>query len=192
LSAGFRKGRERRVHKGPIMELVVGEFFAPDGHPMQRDIVHHPGAVAVVPIVGDEAVLVRQYRPALDAELLEIPAGIRDVDGESLEATAARELAEEIGMRAATLEHLCAFHNAPGFSDELIHLFVGTGLTEVPRDAQGHEEEHMTIERVRLDDVPALVASGELTDAKSIIGLLLVLQRRATRPSSGHAASAGG
>jgi ADP-ribose pyrophosphatase len=165
------------------MDLVVGEFFAPDGRRMERDIVHHPGAVAVVPIVGDEAVLVRQYRPALDAELLEIPAGIRDVDGEPLETTAARELAEEIGMRADRLDYLCAFYNAPGFSDERIHLFVGTGLTEVGRDAQGHEEEHMTIERVRLDDVPRLVASGELTDAKSIIGLLLVLGRR-----SGHVA----
>ena len=178
MNAGFRKGGERRIHKGPIMELVVGEFFSPDGHRMERDLVHHPGAVAVVPIIGDEAVMVRQYRPAIDAELLEIPAGIRDVDGEDLELTAARELAEEIGMHPGRLEPLCRFYNAVGFSDELIHVYLATDLADVERTAQGHEEEHMTIERIRLDDVPSLIASGELCDAKSIIGLTLAIQRR--------------
>jgi ADP-ribose pyrophosphatase len=178
LAAGFRKGDERVVHQGRIIQVAVGEFFAPDGERLERDLVHHPGAVCAVPIVGDEAILVRQYRPALGAELLEIPAGLRDVDGEPPEQTAARELEEEIGMRPGHLEPLCTFFNAAGFSDEQIHVFLATDLVEVERQAHGPEEAHMTIERVRLDDVPAMIASGELCDAKSIIGMLLAIQRR--------------
>jgi ADP-ribose pyrophosphatase len=178
VTAGFRKGSERLVYKGRIMELVVGEFLTPDGERIERDVLHHPGAVAAVPLIGDEVVLVRQYRPAIDAEVLEIPAGIRDVDGEPLEVTAARELAEEIGMHPGRLEPLCSFYNAVGFSDELIHVYLATDLTDVERTAQGHEEEHMTIERVRLDDAPRMIASGELRDAKTIIGLMLTLERR--------------
>jgi 8-oxo-dGTP pyrophosphatase MutT (NUDIX family) len=178
LTSGFRKGSERTVYKGRIIDVVVGEFFAPDGERMERDLVHHPGAVCAVPIVGDEAILVRQYRAALDAELLEIPAGLRDVDGEPPELTASRELEEEIGMRPGRLEPLCRFYNAAGFSDELIHVYLATELVEVPREAHGVEEAHMTIVRVRLTDVPELIASGELCDAKSIIGLTLAMQRR--------------
>jgi ADP-ribose pyrophosphatase len=178
LAAGFRKGDERIVHRGRIIDVVVGEFFAPGGERLERDLVRHPGAVCAVPIVGDEAILVRQYRAALDAELLEIPAGLRDVDGEAPESTAARELEEEIGMRPGRLEPLCTYFAAAGFSDELIHVFLATDLVEVPRQTHGAEEEHMTIERVRLDAVPGLIASGELRDAKSIIGLLLAIQRR--------------
>ena len=83
-SAGFRKLGEREIHKGFVISLVEGEYEAPDGSRMLRDVVHHPGAVAVVPVDGNEVVLVRQYRAALDAELLEIPAGKRDVDGPRL------------------------------------------------------------------------------------------------------------
>lgn len=169
----FTRGPERLVHRGHIIDVVVGEFTAPDGHRFERDLVHHPGAVSVVPVDGDHAVLVRQYRAALDQHLLEIPAGIRDVDDESPEATAARELEEEVGMRADTLELLCRFYNAPGFSDEEIVVYLATGLTATEVRPDGHEEQHMTVERVRLDDVESLIARGELVDAKSIIGLLL-------------------
>jgi 8-oxo-dGTP pyrophosphatase MutT (NUDIX family) len=177
VTAGFRKGHERRIHKGHFLEFVVGEFFAPGGERLERDLVHHPGAVCAVALAGDEAIMVRQYRAALDAELLEIPAGLRDVDGEPPEVTAVRELEEEIGMRPGRLELLCAFYNAPGFSDEKLHLFLATELEPVPLRAHSIEEVHMTIERVRLDDVPALIASGELCDAKSILGLTLARER---------------
>lgn len=165
------------MHKGRVFELVVGEFVAPDGERFERDVVRHPGAVSVVPVEGDHAILVRQYRPALDQHLLEIPAGIRDVAGEALEVTAARELAEEIGMVAGRFEHLCRFYNAAGFSDEEIVVFLATDLRETEVRSQGPEERHMTIERVRLDEVEALIASGTLLDAKTIIGLLLAKQR---------------
>jgi 8-oxo-dGTP pyrophosphatase MutT (NUDIX family) len=117
--------------------------------------------------------MVRQYRAAVDRELLEIPAGKRDVDGEDVEALARRELEEEIGMRAGKLVKLAEFYNSPGFCDEHSFVFLGLDLTETATAAQGIEEQHMTIERIALADVPRLITTGALVDAKSIIGLSL-------------------
>jgi 8-oxo-dGTP pyrophosphatase MutT (NUDIX family) len=148
------------------------------GEEFDRHVVHHPGAVVVVPVVANsdgssDAVLVRQWRVATGRELLEVPAGKRDVDGEAPEATANRELEEEVGFAAGRLDKLCEFYNSPGFCDEYTHLFLATELEPRTRAAVSHEEAAMTIERVPLDRVDELVTSGELIDAKSIIGLLL-------------------
>jgi ADP-ribose pyrophosphatase len=178
VTSGFVKGPERVVYEGHAITVAVGEFTAPNGEVVTRDVIHHPGAVSVVPIDGDEVILVRQYRAALGHDLLEIPAGKRDVADEPLEECAARELAEEIGMAAASLERVASFYNSAGFCDELSHVFLGRGLTPVASAAHGLEEEYMSVERHRLDDVPALIASGELRDAKTIIGLLLALHQR--------------
>lgn len=173
MGTPFRKLGEEEIWSGHVVTVAVGQFEAPDGEVIEREIVHHPGAVVVVPVDGDEVILVRQYRAPLNSDLLEIPAGKRDVAGEAPIETAHRELAEEIGMRADTVELLANFYNSPGFCDEYTHLFVATGLTEVGRDAQGVEEQHMTIERVPIGDVGDLIASGEICDSKTIIGLLL-------------------
>ena len=173
----FEKRGEREIWSGAVISVAEGTFVAPDGSEFERDLVHHPGAVSVVPVDGDEVVLVRQYRAAVDQLVLEIPAGKRDVVGEDPELTAHRELAEEVGLRAGKLEKLCEFYNSLGFSDELSHVYLGTELTEVPKDLQGVEEQHMTVERIRLDDVPALIATRELVDAKTVIGLLLARER---------------
>ena len=146
------------------------------GGEFDRHVVHHPGAVVVVPVIGDEAVLVRQWRVATGRELLEVPAGKRDVDGEAPEVTANRELEEEIGYRAGRLDPLCEFYNSPGFCDEYTYLFLATELEVRTRAAVSAEEAAMTIERVPLASVDALIAAGELIDAKSIIGLLLARQ----------------
>ena len=135
--------------------------------------MHHPGAVVVVPVVDGDVILVRQYRAAIDRELLEVPAGKRDVFDEPVELTAHRELEEEVGMRAASMVKLAEFYNSPGFCDEHSFLFLATDLTPCATDFQGHEEQHMTIERVPLDSLADLVASGDLTDGKSIIALSL-------------------
>ena len=157
------------------MSVGIGRFAAPDGEEFERDVVHHPGAVSVVPVVDDgtAAILVRQYRAAIDRDLLEIPAGKRDVAGEPPELTARRELEEEIGMRAGRLEQLAEFYNSPGFCDEHSFVFMARDLEEVANSLQGVEEQHMTVERIALDDVPSLIAAGEIVDAKSIIGLML-------------------
>jgi ADP-ribose pyrophosphatase len=186
--SGFSKLSERVVFRGSLISVAEATFCGPDGKTFTRDVVHHPGAVDVVPVLDDgdggyTVVLVRQYRAAADRELLEIPASKRDVEGEAVEVTAARELEEEIGMRAGRLELLGRFLNSPGFCDEESFLFLAQDLTPCTSSAQGVEEQHMTIERVRLADVPGLVTRGELVDAKSIIGLLLARERLGVAPT---------
>ncbi|MYE64702.1 MAG: NUDIX hydrolase [Acidimicrobiaceae bacterium] len=144
---------------------------------MTRDVVHHRGAVAVVAVDGDDVVLLRQYRTPVEGELLEIPAGTRDVGGEDPAGTARRELAEEAGLACESLEELGTFFNSPGFCDELTHVFLATGLSEVPREPDGAEEEWMTIERVGLDEAIEMIDQGQIRDAKTIIGLLLAQRR---------------
>ena len=172
---GFRKLGEKVLHEGVLITTVEATFADPSGDTFERDLVHHPGAVSVVPVVegGEKVLLVRQYRAAVDRMLLEIPAGKRDVDGEDPEVTAARELEEEVGMRAGNLRKLAEFFNSPGFCDEHSQVYLATDLERTEVTAHGVEEEHMSIETVALVDVPGLIASGELVDAKSIIGLTL-------------------
>ena len=174
---GFRKINEREIHSGRVVRLTESVFATPGGERMTRDVVHHRGAVAVVAVDGDEVVLVRQYRAPVEGELLEIPAGTRDVDDEDPAGTARRELAEEAGLACESLEELGTFFNSPGFCDELSHLYLATGLSPVPREPDGAEEEWMTIERVKLAEAAAMIGRGEIRDAKTIIGLLLALRR---------------
>ena len=175
--SGFRRVDESLVHHGYIIDLVTGTFESPDGSTFERDIVRHPGAVSVVPLHADGTVtMVRQYRAALDATLLELPAGKRDLADEPPEETARRELIEEVGLSAGRLELLGRFVNSPGFCDELSWVYLARDLTEVPRDVQGIEEEHLVVETIALVEVPSMIADGTLHDAKSIIGLLLALQ----------------
>jgi ADP-ribose pyrophosphatase len=152
-SGNFRKLSERPVYGSALLHVAVATFEAPDGSHFERDIVHHPGAVVMVPLDEEtgEVVLVRQFRAPLDTEVLEVPAGKRDVDGEPPEVTARRELAEETGLEAGKLELIGRFFNSPGFSDE----------------------QHMTVERVKFSEVGAMVRSGEITDAKTIVGFFL-------------------
>jgi ADP-ribose pyrophosphatase len=158
--------------------LVLDEahVLGPDDEQLTRSVVRHPGAVVVVPVDDDgaHALLVRQYRASVDDNLLEVVAGKRDIADEVPADTARRELEEEIGRRAGRLVKLCEFYNSPGFCDEYTHLYCALDLValESPHGVTA-EERAMTIERVPLDDVEMLIAAGELTDAKSIIGLML-------------------
>ena len=170
----FEKVDERLIHEGAIIDLAVGTFRGPDGDTFERDIVHHPGAVSVVAVDDRGRVpLVRQYRAALDVELLEIPAGKLDVSGEPPEDCARRELAEEVGLAASRWELLCEFHNSPGFRDERHRVYLAQGLSEVAHDRQGVEESALSIEWVALADAVSLAREGEVKDAKTVIGLLL-------------------
>ena len=156
------------------ISVVEATFSAPDGTEFIRDIVRHPGAVAVVAVTGTgDVLLVRQYRGAVDRELLEIPAGTRDVDGEPPEETARRELLEEVGVHAGRLELLGTMFNSPGFCDEETFLYLATALEPGQHDRDGVEEQHMEVVSVPLADTDALVAAGDLIDAQTILGLLL-------------------
>ncbi len=174
---GFRHLGDRRVHEGNIWNVVVGTFESPDGETFQRDIVRSPGAVAVVALDGSDVVLVRQYRPSFDAPIWEIPAGMRDVPGEPPEATAARELAEEVGLAAARYELLTRFYPSAGMTDSTVHVYLATGLTSVGRQAHGPEESHMEVARFPLDEALAMVDRGDIVDSKTVIGLLLAARR---------------
>jgi len=176
VTGGFRQTGETVVHEGFVITLVTASFTGPAGERIHRDVVRHPGAVAVVAIDGDDVVLVRQYRPALDREMLELPAGKLDVPGESLVEAARRELIEEAGLDAPHLVEVAGFHNSGGFCDEFTTVFLATELVPAEARAVSVEEAYLTVERVPLDDVPAMIADGTLTDAKTVIGLLAVLR----------------
>lgn len=171
-------------HRGDVVRftgwrisLVEAAFTAPDGTDFTRDVVRHPGAVAVVPVTDHgTALLVRQYRGAVDQWLLEIPAGTRDVEGEAPERTAGRELTEEVGVRAGRLRWLGTMLNTPGFCDERTELYLATSLTPAEPARHGEEERFITVEEVALDEVDALQRRGELVDAQTILGLLLARQ----------------
>ena len=169
---------EEEVWQGRRISMAVAEIEGPDGSRYSRDIVHHPGAVGVVPLHDDGTVtLVCQYRAALDRMIWEVPAGLRDVTGEPTSLTAARELAEEAGLAATSYEHLLTFHNSPGFSDEALDVYLATGLSEVADDRQGPEEEHMVVQRFALSEALAMVGDGRITDAKTVIGILATARR---------------
>lgn len=179
---GFRRIGEEEIFSGPVFSVAQGRFADPEGEIFERVVVHHPGAVAVVPVDAEGvATLVRQLRAAVWQDVLEVPAGTCDVDGEPPEATARRELAEEAGLVAERLELLADVYNSPGVSDQRTRIFLATGLRPCATDRIGVEERWMTVERVALDDVAELVADGRLVDETTVLGLLLAGQALARR-----------
>jgi ADP-ribose pyrophosphatase len=173
--SGFRVVGTATSWQGAFLEVVDARIEACDGSTYQRDVVRHPGAVVIVPVTEDRAhaILVRQFRAAVDDDLLELPAGKRDVDGEPPEETARRELEEEIGYRPGRLVKLCEFFNSPGFSDEYTHLFCALDLEPLAEArAVTAEEAAMTVEEIPFTDVDGLIERREIVDAKTIIGLM--------------------
>jgi len=176
----FRQTGESLIHQAWFVSMVRATFVDPHGTEFEREIVRHPGAVAVVPVTDDGAVLlVRQYRPAVNQWLYEIPAGTCDVAGEPQETTAQRELAEEIGHRAGELKLLIRTLNTPGFCDEVTTIYLGTGLTEVADNRQGIEEHFMTVEKIPLGRFDRMVDDGTIVDAATILGVGLAARHLA-------------
>jgi nudix-type nucleoside diphosphatase (YffH/AdpP family) len=176
----FRKVDERRTYDGSFVDVVVATFEGESGDRFDRELVRHGHAVAVVALTEDRrrVVLVRQFRPAIEELLLELPAGMMDVEGESAEATARRELEEEAGRRAVgPLEHLTEYWVAAGLMDEQMTIFLCRASETCEVRPQSAEEELMEIEEVDLDDVPAMIADGRIRDSKTIVGLLLARAR---------------
>ena len=183
---GFRRVSEEELLRAWLFRVDRLHLVDPAGHVFERIVMRHPGAVTVVPVHDDGTVsLVRQYRAAVDAMVLEIPAGTRDRDGESAEATARRELAEEAGLAATTWEPLVETWNTPGVSDQHTTIFLATGLTPCESKPDGVEEGYMSVERIRLADVDALVAGGTLKDETTVLGLYMARVRLA---DAGHPA----
>jgi len=174
MSSRFeRTGAETR-YEGKIFSVLEETFRHEDGHDATREIVRHMGAVGVVCHDGEQLYLVRQPREAVGApDLLELPAGKLDVEGEEPLETAKRELAEEIGKAAEHWEHLHSFFTSPGFTDEECHVYLATGLSDA--SAEPEEHERIDIETRPLAELDALI--DEVRDSKTLIGLLELRRR---------------
>jgi ADP-ribose pyrophosphatase len=168
----------RTVHRGHYLEVRVDEILTPEGRRSSRDIVGHPGAVAIVALDAEGRLLmVRQFRLAAGRTLLEIPAGTLDraVDGslEDPDLAARRELEEETGARASSWEHLGAFWTAPGFATELMHLYLARDLVPAHEARLGpDDDERLELEHVPWREAVGMVERGEIADAKSLVGVL--------------------
>jgi 8-oxo-dGTP pyrophosphatase MutT (NUDIX family) len=159
----------RTIYDGNIISVHLERFRYPDGEEVEREIVRHQGAVAIVAHDDEDLFLVRQPREVVgDPDFLEIPAGRLDVEGESPEQAARRELAEEIGKAAETWAPIAEFVSSVGVMDETVHVFHATAL----RDAQAEADHHERIEIVRwpLADLDGAIAASR--DAKTLVGLL--------------------
>ncbi len=162
---------------GSLVRLRRDMVRMPDGEAVGRDILEHPGAVAVLALDEEGRVLlIRQYRHPVGRLLWEIPAGLRDVAGEPLRVTAERELLEEVGYRAAQWHVLVDFFSSPGISTERVRIFCARGLTMVPESERSyvpeHEEAHLVAAWVDLDEVVARVLAGQLHNGVTALGIL--------------------
>jgi 8-oxo-dGTP pyrophosphatase MutT (NUDIX family) len=163
--------RIRDIHRGPIVHLTVEDVTLPNGHSMSLEIVRHPGAAAIAAIDSGGAVtLLRQYRHAAGGYLWEVPAGKLDA-GEAPATCAARELAEEAGLVAERMDPAGSIVTCPGFCDEVIHLFVATGLSAVP-SARGADEVIETVTSVPLGEAMQMIRDGAIRDAKTIAAVV--------------------
>ena len=159
------------MFSGRIIETRVDTLLMPDGKQITREVVQHPGAVAIIPIDTEENVLlVRQYRYAAGQSLLELPAGVIE-GGESPDDTAQRELQEEIGYASNNLRALGGVYSSPGFCTEFLYLYIARDL--VPSRLPGDEDEDISVETIPMSRVDRLIRLGEIQDAKTVAGLLM-------------------
>lgn len=170
LDSEFRVVGSRTLSDHGFVRVEELEVATPGGI-VNRLRIHHPGAVAMLAVEDDRVYLIRQYRASAGLSLLEIPAGTLDVDDEDPEAAAGRELVEEIGFSPGTLRHLFDFYTAPGFTNELMRLYLATDLSPAPHAPDGPEEQAAEIISVALADLKTLLESGAVADAKSLVGL---------------------
>ncbi len=172
--SGSATVRSEYLYRGRVVTLRIDTILTPEGKEIRREVVEHHGAVAIVPRLDpDTLLLVRQYRPAVGETLLEIPAGTLE-DGEDPDACAQRELEEEIGYRAGRLKRIFSQYLAPGYSSEVLHVYVGDDLTQT--QTKFDEDEEIEMARVKVSDVERMILNGEIKDAKSIAGLLVALR----------------
>ncbi len=163
------------VFKGKLLNLHVDTVRMPDGYETKREVVDHPGAAVIVAIDGEgNVLLVRQYRHAVGREMLELPAGTRE-KGEPVERTASRELEEETGYTAKNWEPLAHFFSSPGIMTEEMFVFLARDLSEGASKTESDEK--IAVVKVPLHEAIAMVQRGDITDAKSMIGLLLAKRK---------------
>ncbi len=169
--------QRRTIFEGHVIKLYLDQVLLPNGKPAEREVVLHGGAVGMVPLDEEGCItMVRQYRHATGEYLLEIPAGKLD-PGESPESCAARELVEEVGMAAGRFVKLSEFYTSPGFSNEVLHLYLALDLEL--REAAPDEDEFLEVERMTLEEALQAVQRLEIRDSKSVVGIALTSLWRA-------------
>jgi ADP-ribose pyrophosphatase len=172
-----RRVATRRAYAGRLLQVDVDTVRAPDESLLELEMVRHPGAAAVVPLLSDpgstdpQVLLLRQFRYAAGGPIWEVPAGVLE-PGETPESCARRELLEETGAVAERLEHLTTIFTTPGFTDERIHLFVATGIRA--GDPRPMSDEFLEVEARPLSKVLEMIRDREMVDAKSIVALLFL------------------
>lgn len=160
------------IYEGKIVKLQVDDVTLPNGNVAKREIIKHPGAVAVIAITDEgKLVVVEQYRKALERSIIEIPAGKLE-PGEEPIVTARRELEEETGYGAQSITYLQAFATSPGFADEIIHLFVAKDLFKIENKADLDEDEFVELLEVSLEEAEQMVADERIFDAKTAFAVL--------------------
>lgn len=166
--------KTENIYKGKILNLRIDTVELPDKKYSKREIVEHPGSVAIVPITDKkEIILVRQYRKAVESNLLEIPAGKLEVN-EVPKETAIRELREEIGLRAEKLEYISEFYTSPGFTNEKMYLFLAMDL--VMDALEPDDDEYIEIIKFQLDELANLIKKGQILDSKTLIGIYMAME----------------
>ena len=176
MSSRFEKIGTETAYDGNFFTVVRSTFRHEDGDEVEREIVTHPGAVGIVVLDGEQLWFVRQPREAIGVpDLLELPAGKLDEEGESPLETGKRELAEELGKQATDWESLGAFYTSPGFTNEQVHLFLATGISDLDERPTVEENERIDAETRPLADLDAILA--ETTDSKTLIGLYRLRDR---------------
>lgn len=169
------------IFSGRVISLQVEEVELPNGKTSKREIIKHPGAVAVIAITDDEKiVMVEQYRKALERNIIEIPAGKLE-KGEEPQGCAIRELEEETGYECNNIDWLISFYTSPGFADELVHLYVATGLKKKLDAASLDEDEFVNIVEVSLDEAKELVKNQKIYDAKTAFAVQYLQLKDALR-----------
>jgi len=170
----FAVAGSETLHVGRVTALRLDQVVMPGGRVAAREVVEHPGAVAIVPLDDERRVfLIHQYRHPLGRALWELPAGLLDAAGEEPVETARRELAEEVGIAATDWSVLLEVAASPGFSDESVRVFLACGLSEVTRPAGADDEEaDLEIHRMPLEDAVRRVLSGEIVNSSTAAGLL--------------------
>ncbi|MBM7705473.1 ADP-ribose pyrophosphatase [Chryseomicrobium aureum] len=159
------------IYSGRVISLSVDDVVLPNGKPSKRELVKHPGAVAVIAITQDhKIVLVEQYRKALERTLVEIPAG-KIEQGEDPKETAFRELEEETGYTASDLHFVQSFATSPGFADEIIHIYVAQGLKKVTENRQLDEDEFVEIHECSLAGAEKWIQDEKIYDAKTAFAI---------------------
>jgi 8-oxo-dGDP phosphatase len=182
----YRLVSSEPVYEGRVISLVRDTVAMPGGGESVREVVRHPGAVAVVALDDDgRVVLLRQYRHPVGDYLWELPAGLRDADGEPPLETAKRELAEEVLLAAQRWSLLATYYSSPGFCDELVFVYLAEGLSDAERPdgfTLEHEELDMTVERVPLAEAVQRVFDGGIRNPAAVVGLLAAAQAQVSSP----------